>query len=249
MNYATPYPYTFTIFTLLSITSLFLIAYKNKINWYRYNCGLIFTFIFGVAQIHGCVNVPNIPAWEFPEGSAFFTDIGWGLGKIAFEDLLFIPVCYTLFYGFMFLIRKTPDFLSGHIKITTLLLSSFVIIEALLYQAGGEAAQILILIYTFIPLSFFAIYILKNKVKINSTHVLLSLIFVFFVNCGWELINAWRYHWFYNEYCEIFSRRGFFEVFGRKLHISIFIQYAISGFCVMYSSWVIFEKKDKLPVP
>ena len=76
--------------------------------------------------------------------------------------------------------------------------------------------------------------------RINITHALLTLLFCFAINCGWETFNLWRRHWIYNILCELFGKYGW--IANYKLHLSIFIQFAISGFIVMYFTWIYFDE-------
>ncbi len=70
-----------------------------------------------------------------------------------------------------------------------------------------------------------------------------GFLFIMFVNCGWELVNAVLRHWIYVYECEALGRMGWF--FGNKLHISIFFQYGITGFWVMYASWIGFKDNEE----
>ncbi len=237
MNYLLPYPYTLTITSLLIFTSMCLIIYRNKINWKKYLHGLGFTGALGVAQIHGLENLGNIPAWYFPEGSSFW---GAAFGHVYFDDIMFIPACYSVFYFFMYWIRRVPDVVPKKFYIHIVAIA--VILEAMLYQVGGHGTMILMVAYTLVPIIFFMAYCVIVKPNINVTHALLTLLFVIVFSSVWELFNAWRQHWVYNVDCNLLGKDGWF--FNYKLHVGIFLQYAWSGFVVMYATLTIYGGKN-----
>ena len=237
MNYIIPYPYTFTIAYLLISTAICLIVYRNKINWKKYLHGLGFTGVLGVAQIHGLENLGNAPAWVFPEGSSYW---GAAFGHVYWDDILFVPACYSVFYFFMFWIRRVPDVVPNKYYIHIIAIA--LILEALLYQVGGEGTRILMVAYTLTPLLFFIFYCMIKKPNLNVTHALLTLLFVISFSSIWELFNAWRQHWVYNTECDLFGEHGWF--FSAKLHVGIFFQYAWSGFVVMYATLIIYGGKN-----
>ncbi len=237
LKYYIKYPYTFTISLLFVINITSILCMKESIDWIKYINTMVFTLIFGIAQIHGLENLGNVPAWFFPKGSSFFQDRCLNFYKnIIIEDLFFIPCCSSMFYLFMTLIHNIPDiFNNKYIIIYGLLF--FTIAEALIYQAGGKGARFLMIAYTLIPIIILLI-IRFNFTNVNVTHAFLSLLFVFVINCGWELFNSWRRHWVYDKRCDLFSPHGW--VLNDKLHVSIFVQYAISGWVVMYFCYLIF---------
>ena len=237
MNYLIPYPYSFTIAYLLISVIICLIIYRNKINWEKYLHGLGFTGVLGVAQIHGLENLGNEPAWIFPEGSSYW---GAAFGHVYWDDILFVPACYSVFYFFMFFIRRVPDVVPkwSYIHIIAIAL----ILEAMLYQVGGEGTRILMVAYTLTPLLLFIFYCLMVRPKLNVTHAILTLLFVVVFSSVWELFNAWRQHWVYNTNCELFGEHGWF--LDSKLHVGIFFQYAWSGFVVMYATLTIYGGKN-----
>ena len=234
-KYLIKYPYTVTIMSLLIVCIVFISWYP--MDWVKYLNVLGFTLLFGLAQINELENTGNEPAWKFPKGSSFFQDKNIKFYKnIIIEDVLFIPVCGTLFYCFMSVTVNVPDYFNN-VFFISYCLASIVIVEAIIYSYGGLAARNLINMYTIFPLLILLICNYDFS-KANVTHMLLSLICVITINCVWELFNVWRGHWVYNKNCELLGKKGW--LYKDKLHISIFCQYPISGFVVMAFSWYFF---------
>ncbi len=236
-NYIIPYPYSITIALLVVCNILLVVSYADKIKWKKYISGMVFTGAFGVAQIHGLENLGSKPAWYFPEGSSYW---GSAFGHVYWDDILFVPACYSIFYFFMFLIRRVPDFVPRNSYL--FIISVAIVLEALLYQVGGEGTRILMIAYTLTPLLFFMFYCMIAKPSLNVTHAILTLLFVVVFSSVWELFNAWRQHWVYDVECNLYGEHGWF--FNYKLHVGIFLQYAWSGFVVMYATLVIYGGKD-----
>lgn len=236
MNYLIPYPYTVTIMLLLTITTVILVLYKDKIDWYKYlNC-LGFSWILGVLEIHNLENHGNVPSWYFPDGSALF---GPAFGAVYWEDILFVPACFSLFYMFMYWIRNIKDFIPKWTYIYFVVFA--VIIEAAIFQVAGKGIENLMIVYTLIPLLLFLFYCVIMKPRINVTHAIVTLFFVGTVSMGWELFNVWRQHWIYDILCNLMGDKGW--LLNGKLHAGIFFQYAYSGFVIVYSSYIIFDRK------
>ncbi len=233
MNYLIPYPYTVTIMSLLTFTVICVAIYRDRINWEKYLHGLLFTGVFGVAQIHGLENLGNTPAWYFPDGSSLW---GAAFKHVYWDDILFVPACYSVFYFFMYWMRGVKDIVPKKYYIHIIAIA--IILEAMLYQVGGEGTRILMVAYTLIPLLLFIFYVMIKKIQINVTHALLTLLFVIVFSSVWEIFNAWRQHWVYDTSCDLFGEFGWF--YGSKLHVGIFFQYAWSGFIVMYSTVTIY---------
>jgi hypothetical protein len=208
-EYLIPVPYTFTIIALIIINAVALYVNRKKINWKKYLSVQAFTFLFGIAQIHGLENLGNVA----------------------------VPCCSSLFYYFMFKIKNVPDFLKNKCLVKYGLLF-FVILEALIYQAGGEGCRVLMIAYTLIPLVVLLIIGFDFK-NINITHPFFTLLFCFVINCGWDFANAYLRRWIYDVNCDLLGEHGWF--FNDLLHVSIFVQYAVSGFTVMYFSNIYFE--------
>ena len=244
MDYIIPIPYTYTIF-FLNIIGIFLIGKISKSkHWDKkpYISALIFSFILGLAQIYDLENAGNIPAWIFPKGAVLNI---YPLPNVALEDIFFIVGCFNVFYWFMFVTSSITDWLRRfkHQNVVVLVLAVFCVLEAMIYQWGGVGAQRLIIGYTVFPVLAYLIAKVTipksmNQV-INVTHALTVLTFVVVFSSVWELINAVLRHWIYNKDCELFSQEGWF--LGGRLHISIFFQYAWSGFLVMYFTWIFFK--------
>ena len=108
----------------------------------------------------------------------------------------------------------------------------------MIYQIGGKGTRVLMVAYTLIPIIVLILFDFNFK-SINVTHSFLSLLFVGFINCAWELFNSWRRHWIYRTDCELFGSKGW--ILNNKLHYGIFIQYFISGYIVSYFSWIFFN--------
>jgi hypothetical protein len=232
-KYLIPYPYTVTIAVLLVVCAVFISVYPME--WVKYLNVLAFTLLFGLAQINELENTGNEPAWLFPKGSSYFQDKNIKFYKnIIIEDVLFIPVCATLFYGFMAVTNNVPDFISRNSFFISYGLASILIIEAILYSYGGLSARNLINMYTLFPLIILLICGYDFG-KANITHLSLSLLYVIFINCTWEIFNCWRGHWYYNKNCNLLGEKGW--ILKDKLHVSIFFQYPISGFVVMAFCW------------
>lgn len=247
-EYAFAYPYSWTILTLLLINCAFLVYYRKKIEWDRYLKGLGTCVLLGTIQIHGMENLPNVLCWYFPKGSAFLNDIGWKLGNIAFEDILFIPSCYSLFYCWLFYTDHKKWFacdpIGKNIYLRMGFIVAFIIIEAALGQAGGVGCRVLINYYTFPVIAGLVLYCRYRKVKLNITHMFSAFVFVMLINCGWDFVNAELRHWVYVKQCELLSKMGWF--YKDRLHIAIFFQYGISGFFIVYACWVIFKREREI---
>lgn len=233
-EYLIPIPYTFTILTLIIINVVALYVNRKSINWKKYLSVQVFTFLFGMGQIHGLENLGNVPAWSFPKGSSLGIYV---YKNILLEDVLFVPCCSSLFYYFMFKIRNVPDLIKNKSLICWPLALS-IVIEAMIYQAGGEGCSVLMVAYTLMPIVVLLV-IGFNFRRVNITHALLTLCFCLFINCGWDFINAYLMHWVYDVNCNLFGKHGWF--LSNKLHVSIFVQFPISGFTVMYFSNIYFE--------
>lgn len=234
-KYRVLYPYTATI-SLLTVINLIVYQVLQPPTQH-YLVTLIFTFFFGIAQIHGLENLGNEPAWLFPPKSAYFQDIGLRIKNIVLEDILFIPNCASLFYFFLYATRDIPNIInSRYIVVSSIAI--LLIIEAIIYQIAGKGTRVLMVAYTLTPICALSLCVsLGLEIPtINITHCFLSFLFVGSVNCGWELFNAWRGHWIYNTNCDLLDEKGFF--LNNKLHIGIFVQYFVSGWIVMYFSWV-----------
>lgn len=242
MNYSIPYPYTITIYSLFLVSVLGVFMSRSKIYWGRYLKGLALTFICGVGQIIFLQNVGNIPAWYYPDGSALGRDwITWLLPNVCFEDMLFVPVCYTAFYYFMFRIRNVKDNKRGWL---VWVVCAFVTGELIVGYLGGKIASDMILYCAIVPI--IGVLIIKGFTpemigRINVTHMIYSLAFVIMFTAPWEWFNAWRQHWVYDINCELYGEKGWF--FNKKLHVGIFFQYAWSGFIYMYFSWIVFDRR------
>jgi len=236
-EYLIPYPYSVTIAFLVMLNILCVIFFYDKIKWKKYLAGMAFTGAFGVVQIQGLENLGSTPAWYFPEGSSYW---GPAFGHVYYDDILFVPACYSIFYFFMFLIRHVPDIVprSSYLYI----ISVAVILEAILYQVGGEGTRILMVAYTLVPLLLFIFYCMIKEPSLNVTHALITLFFVVVFGSAWELFNAWRQHWVYDVDCDLLGEHGWF--FNYRLHAGIFFQYAWSGFVVMYCTLTIYGGKD-----
>ena len=237
IKYLIPYPYTVTIFSLLTIGTITLIICRKKINWYKYTHSILFSFILGVAEIHNLENDGNVESWFFPDGSALL-GIAWG--KVYWEDILFVPACVSIFYVFMWSIRNVKDTLPKWSY--SYLICTAVIIEAMIYQVGGKGIENLMVGYTLVPLLVVVVYCIIKKPKLNITHMVITLFFVAIFSMSWELINMWRQHWIYNTHCDLMGDRGW--IFNGKLHVGIFLQYAYSGFVIVYGSWISFDRKN-----
>jgi hypothetical protein len=234
--YKIKYPYTWTVLTLLTIAITTLIINRDSICNIKYFSFIGFTLLLGLAQLHGLLNLSNSPGWYFPKGSAYLQDIGLKFKNLIAEDVLFIPTCASLFYAFMHIIRDVPDVMNTK-PVIIIGLALIIIVEALIYQVGGKGCRILMVGYTLTPIMALLV-IGFDFATINITHAFLSFLFVSAINCLWELFNAHKRHWIYNTDCELFSKTGW--ILNKKLHVSIFVQYAISGFIVSYFSWLFF---------
>jgi hypothetical protein len=242
-NYLIAYPYTFTIFSLLTIGVITLILCRKKIDWFKYRNSMLFSFILGVAEIHNLENDGNVESWYFPEGSAW---LGVAWGKVYWEDILFVPACFSIFYLFMWWVKRfrfvQNDSLSK--KTYPWIICTAVIIEAMIFQVAGKGIENLMIAYTLIPLLVFVFYCVIKKPKLNITHMMTTLFFVAIFSMGWELFNVWRQHWVYNTSCDLMGDRGW--LLNGKLHVGIFFQYAYSGFVIVYGSGIFFDKKTPL---
>lgn len=236
MDYLLPYPYTITITLLLTVTVSLLVVYRDRIDWFKYLNGLGLSWILGVAEIHDLENNGNVASWFFPEGSAFF---GAAWGNVYWEDIFFVPACFSLFYLFMWWIRDIKDVIPKWTYVYWI--ASAITIEALIFQVAGQGIQNLMIAYTLIPLIFFVNYCQSKKIKINVTHAIVTLFFVGIFSMIWELFNVWRQHWVYDTTCNLMGGNGWF--FNGKLHAGIFFQYAYSGFVIVYLSCTIFDRK------
>lgn len=236
-NYFLPYPYTITILSLLTVGIIALVIFRKKINWYKYSHSILFSTILGVAEIHNLENDGNVPSWIFPDGSALF-GVAWD--NVYWEDILFVPACFSIFYVFMWSIRNIKDVLP---KFTYPYIICFaVIIEALIYQVGGKGIENLMIAYTLIPLLVVAFYCIIVKPKLNITHMMTTLFFVAIFSMVWELLNVYYQWWVYDTNCNLMGNRGW--IFNGKLHVGIFLQYAYSGFVIVYGSWIFFDNKN-----
>jgi hypothetical protein len=244
MNYIIPYPYSCTIIVLLISAIVGLCISRKKVLWVRYLKGLLFTFITGVGQIVLLQNIGNVPAWYYPDGSALGRDwVTFILPNTCFEDILFVPVCYSIFYLFMYLIRDIKDFARQwlpHIGVY------FVVGIALFGYIGGDMAKDMINFLVIPPLVMYLLIDrwMPNQFKEqNITHAILSLAFVIVFTAPWEFFNAWRQHWVYDTLCDLFGHRGWFM--NDRLHVGIFFMYAWTGFIMCYFSWVFFTPRVK----
>lgn len=240
IEYLIPFPYTFTIFSLLITGAIILISYRDKINWYKYRNSLFISFILGVAEIHNLENHGNVPSWEFPLGSA---SLGFAWGYVAWEDILFVPACFTIFYVFMWWIRRFKWISEDCLPAWTYpyLICGGLVSQAMIYQVAGKGIENLMIVYCFLPAAIFTVYCLVKRPKINVTHMVITFVFVSSFSMAWELFNVWRGHWVYNIDCDLMGEHGWF--YGGKLHVGIFFQYAISGFVIVYGSSLFFEEK------
>lgn len=234
------YPYTITIFTLLAGGALALIVYRDDINWFKYRNSALFSFILGVAEIHNLENHGNVPSWFFPEGAAL---LGPAWGAVYWEDILFVPACFSIFYMFMWWIRRFRWVRDDVLPKSTYpyLICAGVIVEALIFQVAGKGIENLIIVYTFVPLAVFVVFCIVKRPKLNITHMLTTLLFISAFSMAWELINVHLQHWTYDTRCDLMGARGWFA--GGKLHVGIFFQYAYTGFVVVYGSGVFFDRK------
>lgn len=237
-TYLTPYPYTITIFTLLILGAIGLVVFRKRIDWYKYLHSLLFSFVLGVAEIHNLENDGNVESWYFPEGSAF---LGAAWGNVYWEDILFVPACFTIFYLFMWSIRNIKDFIPE--STYPYLICTAVIVEAMIFQVSGKGIENLMIAYTLVPLFIFAAYIFVAKIKVNVTHAIVTLVFVVGFSSIWELINVWLQHWVYNTHCDLMGDRGW--ILNGKLHVGIFLQYPYTGFVIAYGSRIFFDRKTR----
>lgn len=237
-TYLVPYPYTITIFMLLMLGAMGLLIFWERIDWYKYLHSIIFSSILGVAEIHNLENDGNVPSWYFPEGAAL---LGVAWGNVYWEDILFVPACFTIFYLFMWSIRNVDDFIPKSTYSYFILFA--VIVEALIFQVSGKGIENLMIGYTLIPLLVFVLYIVVTKRKVNATHAILTLIFVVVFSSVWELVNVWIQTWVYNTHCDLMGDRGW--ILNGKLHVGIFLQYPYTGFVIVYGSRIFFDKKTQ----
>lgn len=236
-EYLIPYPYTVTIVSLLAITTILLIAYRRKIDWFKYWNSLGFAWILGVMEIADLENNGNVPSWIFPDGSALF-GVAWG--NVYWEDILFVPSCFSLFYLFMWWLWRF-DFIKKDIlpKWTYIYwVFAAIILEAWIFQVAGKGIENLMIAYTLIPLILFVNYCQTTKTKINVTHAITTLFFIGVFSMLWELFNVWRQHWVYLTDCDLMGENGW--IMNGKLHLGIFFQYAYSGFVIVYTCVTIF---------
>ncbi len=163
--------------------------------------------------------------------------------KVVIEDIVFIPVCTNLFYGFTFLIRKIHDYAKQNILLHFITITSILSILAWLWQTAGTGCQTLIVSFIILPAIIFMFVANRYKIRINYTHLYLTFIFICFVSVGWEVLNQfYLHHWSYNPKCDLLSKRGFFC--GFKFHTSIVFGYTIAGFTNYYGSYM-FSKSIK----
>jgi len=217
---------------------------RKKILWSRFLWGLLFTFILGTGEIFLLQNLVSIPAWYYPDGSALGRDwITSFLPNTCFEDILFVPVCFTVFYLFMYLTRNVTDFARDHLPFVG---CAFVIGIAFTGYIGGRMAGDMIN-YLIIPA--IVIYLLmlawdpERFKKVNITHALSALLFVGVFTTLWEYFNAWRRHWIYDTLCELFGKFGWFH--NDLLHVGIILVYTWTGFIICYFSWIVFTPRVK----
>jgi len=244
MNYIIPYPYTVTISFLSILVIVGLLLARRKILWVRYLKGLAFTFVMGVGQIVLLQNIGNVPAWYYPDGSAIGRDwITFILPKTCFEDILFVPICYSVFYLFMHLIRNVKDFARDYLVHVGV---CFVIGIGLFGYTGGRMAGDMINYLVMPPILTYLLIKdwLPNRFKEqNVTHALLALAFIVCFTAPWELFNALRQHWVYDTTCDLYGARGWF--LDGKLHVGIFFMYAWTGFIMCYFAWVVYTPKER----
>lgn len=238
MNYLILYPYTWTIFILILLSVIGLVRGRHKINWRRYLFSLALAFVCGVSQIVFLQNVGNFPAWFYPDGSAIGRDwITWLLPNTCFEDVLFVPACFTIFYYFMFRIRNVKD---NKRKWFLVVMCVFVVGELYVGYLGGKIANDMILYCLVIPvIALLAIKMFTPEYipKVNVTHMMLSLVFIIVFTAPWEYANAIIQFWVYDIRCDLYGENGWF--FGKKLHVGIFFQYPWTGFIYMYFGWLL----------
>ena len=230
-KYYIPYPYSFSILFLAIINIIGTIYALPTLEVLNHLLRVLFLTIIGCIQIHGLQNLGNSPAWTFPKGSSFFQDHNIPFYKnIIMEDFFFVPCCGNLFLLFMNFTQGIPDIIQ-ETNMLKILILIFIITQGAIYQAGGLGCRILMIGYGLAPLLWIILQLFVFK-SINHTHFLLSFAFVASINCGWEYFNVWREHWKYNKNSNMLSEVGWF--LDKKLHISIFVEFAIVGFLVTY---------------
>lgn len=228
-------PYTLTILILFCVNSLLLMCFKDFIDWFKYRNSFIFAFIGGIFQIHALQNLANIKAWDFPSGSS----LGVTLLNVDIEDIVFVPVCFSMFYLVMKLTSYIPDVLKNT-PVKKILLVTFVLVEAFIYDRSGEAGKNLVVAYTMLPLLVLLMARFDFS-KINTTQFIIVFTFIVSVNCGWDVLGVWLRHWGYNIESGVFGE--VFKIYNRNHPIDIFLQYPISGTMWMYFSYLFFERR------
>lgn len=239
-TYLTPYPYSLTIFTLLTLGTIALITYRKKIDWYKYTHSILFSFILGVAEIHNLENHGNVASWYFPDGSAL---LGVAWGRVYWEDILFVPACFSIFYLFMWWVWRFRWVRNDALPKWTYqyLICAGITVQALIFQVAGKGIENLIIAYTLVPLAVFVVFCIVKRPKLNITHLVTTLVFVSVFSMSWELVNVHLQHWTYDTRCGLMGPHGWF--LGGKLHVGIFFQYAYTGTVVVYGSGVFFDRK------
>jgi len=172
---------------------------RGKILWSRYLKGLAFTFIMGVGQIVLLQNLGNVPAWYYPDGSALGRDwITFLLPNTCFEDIVFVPVCYSLFYLFMYLIRDVRDFARDYLPHVAV---GFVIGIFLFGYTGGRMAGDMIsylLLPTLVIYGLIKDWMPNRYKKQNITHALLALTFVVVFTALGSCYIYFNWHYFFS---------------------------------------------------
>jgi hypothetical protein len=234
----TKIPYTTTMISLVVLNVILLVIYRKKIEWYKYRNTFLFTLIWGVNQIHAMQNGDYIRAWYFPENN-WLESLGFKMvyHNVDFQDVIFVIVFFSIFYILMHAIKSIPDVISSTwFKIIIILL---LIVESRVYEFGGLSSRILIVSYIILPILILLI-LNFDFTRINKTHALLSFCFVVPVACTYDFIGVFFGHWVYNTDCSLFGKFGWFG--SDRWHISTFLQYGISGWFVMYFSYIYFNK-------
>jgi hypothetical protein len=175
------------ILLLMSIITLFgLIKFRAKFNVKSFCVYMFIGSIFGWSwQIFVTYMDPQYAGWWYESHKI------WGsVGLVAYEDIVFYPICGALFYLIRLImpgISVSPK-LNFYFKLLTLItICSLGIISLIIFNTGGRSST-----YWFL-IPGLGMYIFSYK-NINIPRFLFTGIFIIVLASVWDL---WIKDWFY----------------------------------------------------
>ena len=229
--------YTLLILNLLLLNVFLLILYRKRIDWKKFLAVNSFCTPFGTLQLWGLQTLGNVPAWYFLPGTTLNIQV---IGKVDIEDIVFIPVCTSLFYFFSFLMKRVPDIMKNNYILHGSFVGIIISLVAYTIMTSGIGTLWLILGFGILPFMMFLHIVSKFRIDLNYTHIYLTFLFVCVFGIGWEIVDKFiLFMWKYDPNCNLLSKIGFF--YKNLFHTAITIAYSIVGWVVFYSSETIFS--------